>query len=59
MNKLVFGDTEVSKSEFYENKTGIKLKVIKLNKIKGNNETVKYYIGYLDESVSPLCLILP
>ena len=64
MNKLVFGYVEVSKSEFYENKTDIKLKdlivdnIVVSNKIKGN-KTVKYYIGYLDESVSPLCLILP
>ena len=65
MNKLVFDDIEVSKSEIYENKKGIKLKdvivdkIVISNKIKGNNETVKYYIGYIDESVSPLCLILP
>ena len=65
MNKLVFGDIEVSKSEFYENKTGIKLKdviidnIVVSNKIRGNNETVKYYIGYLDKSVSPLCLVSP
>ena len=29
------------------------------NKIKENNEVVKYYIGYLNESVIPLCLKLP
>ena len=60
MNKLVFDDIEVSKSEFYENKKGIKLKDVFVdkiaisNKVKGNNETVKYYSGYIDESVSPL-----
>ena len=65
MNKLVFRDTEVTKKEFYENKKGINLKdvivdkIVVSNKVKGNNETVKYYIGYLDESISPLCLILP
>ena len=65
MNKLVFSDIEASKSEFYENKKAIKLKdvivdkIVISNKVKGNNETVKHYIGYLDESVSPLCLILP
>ena len=64
MNKLIFGDYEVTKKEFYENKKSIKLKdviadkIVVTNKVKGNNETVKYYIGYLDESVSPLCLIL-
>ena len=65
MNKLVFGDIEVRKKIFYENKKGIKLKdvivdkIVVSNKVKGNNETVKYFICYLDESVSPLCLILP
>ena len=66
MNKLVFGDIEfgskfheVTKKEFYENKKGIKLKdvivdkIVISNKVKGNNETVKYYVGYLDESVNP------
>ena len=33
--------------------------IVVSNKIKGNNETLKYYIGYSDESISPLCLILP
>ena len=33
MNKLVFGDIEVSKSEFYENKKGIKLKDVIVDKI--------------------------
>ena len=65
MNKLIFGDIEVSKAEFYESKKDIKLKDVNVdkivisNKIKGNNETVKYYMGYIDESVCPLCLILP
>ena len=64
MNKLIFGDIEVSKKEIYENKKGINLKdiivdkIVISNKVKGNNETVKYYVGYLDESLSPLCLIL-
>ena len=65
MNKLVFGDIELTKKEFYGSKKGIKLKdvivknIFVSNKIRGSNETVKYYIGYLDKSVSPLCLILP
>ena len=54
MNKLVFGDIEVRKKIFYENKKGIKLKdvivdkIVVSNKVKGNNETVKYFICYLD-----------
>ena len=66
MNKLVFGDIKVSKKEFYEGKKGIKLKdidvgkIVESNKVKGSNETAKYFIGYVDDnSVIPLYLILP
>ena len=67
MNKLVFGDIEVSKKEFYDSKKAISLKVVDINKIvvsnkiKGNNETSKYFIGYMVDSdvVTPLCIILP
>ena len=33
MNKLVFGDIEVTKKEFYESKEGIKLKDVIVNNI--------------------------
>ena len=66
MNKLIFGDIEVRKKEFYESKEGIKLKdvdvdnIVVSNKIKGNNGIVKYYIGYIvDDNVIPLVLLLP
>ena len=65
MNKLVFGDIEVSKKQLYESKKGIKLrdvdvgKIVVSNKVTGNNETVKYFVGYTNESIVPLCLLLP
>ena len=65
MNKLVFGDIEVAKKEFYESKEGIKLKDVIvdnvgiINKIKGNNEIVKFYIEYIVDNVIPLILSLP
>ena len=37
-------------------------KIVVSNKIKGNNETSKVFIGYLDDiggTVTPLCIILP
>ena len=37
-------------------------KIVVSNKIKGNNETNKVFIGYLDDIsdiVTPLCIILP
>ena len=45
MNKLVLGDIEVSKKQFYEGKKAVNLsnvnvdKIVVSNKIKGNNET--------------------
>ena len=68
MNKSNFGNIEVSKKEFYESKKAINLnvldvdKIVVSNKIKGNNETSKFFIGYLDDIsgfVTPLCIILP
>ena len=59
----MFGDTEVTKTEFYENKGRIKLKDIILDKIivsekvKGSNDISKYYVGYIvDDNVIPLNL---
>ena len=55
----------MSKKQFYESKEGINLRdvnvnnIIVSNKIKGNNETSKVFIGYImDDNVVPLCLIL-
>ena len=55
MNKLIFGDIEVSKKEFYESKKAVNLgevevdKIVVSNKIKGNNETSKVFLGYMDD----------
>ena len=68
MNTLHFDDIEVSKKEFCEDKKAANLskvdvrKIIVSNKIKGNNETSKVFIGYLDNIsgiVRTLCIILP
>ena len=65
MNKLIFGDIEVSKKEFYESRKAVSLKevnvnkIVESNKIKGNNETSKYFIDYLHDVVTLLCIILP
>ena len=56
----------MSKKEFYEGKKAINLssvnvnKVVVSNKIKGNNETSKIFIGDIDDTgVIPLRLLLP
>ena len=68
MNKVIFDDVEVSKNEFYESKKAVNLgkvevdKIVVSNKIKGNNETSKVFIGYMDDIsgiVTPLYIILP
>ena len=68
MKKLIFGDIEVSKNEFYECKKAVNLKEVQVdkisvsNKIKGNNDIRKIFSGYMDDIsgfISPLCIILP
>ena len=55
MNKLIFGDIEVSKKQSYESKKAVKLseadvnKIVVSNKIKGNYETSKVFIDYMDD----------
>ena len=66
MNKLNFGDIEVSKKEFYDSKKAVSLNMVDIddiavsNKFKGNNETSKNFIGYMAgiDVVTPLCIIL-
>ena len=65
---MIFVDIEVSKKEFFEGKESVNLsevvvnKIVVSNKIKGNNETSKFFIGYLDDIsgiVTPLCIFIP
>ena len=67
MNKtLMFNDVEVNKKDFYDAKKAIPLNLVNVNnitisdRIKNNNDTTKYFIGYLHNNViKPLCIILP
>ena len=67
MNKLIFVDIEVSQKEFYESKKAVSLgevdvnKIVVSNKMKGNNETSKVFIGYMGDIdvVATLLVILP
>ena len=68
MNKLIFGDIEVSKKQFYEGKKAVNLgeadvnKIVVSNTIKENNEASKIFISYMDYTggiFTPLCIILP
>ena len=64
MNKLIFGDSAVSKKEFFDSKKAIKLSSVDINniavsnKFKGNNETSKYFIGYFNNVEVSLLYVL-
>ena len=67
MNKtLVLNDVEVNKKDFYDAKKAIPLNLVNVNNIIvsnriKNNDTRKYFIGYLHDNdvIKPLCIILP
>ena len=64
---LVLNDIDVNKKDFYTPKKAIPLNLVNTNniiisyKVKQNNDTYKYFIGYLhdDGVIRPLCVILP
>ena len=63
---LVFNDVKVNKKDFYSTKKAISLNLVDINnivsyRIKQNNDTYKYFIGYLhdDDVIRPLCIVLP
>ena len=65
MNKtLVYNDVEMSKNDFYDAKKAIPLNLVDVNNIISNrvknNDTSKYFIGYLNDIdvISPLCIML-
>ena len=64
---LVFNDIEGNKKDFYASKKAIPLNLVNTNnifvsyRVKQNNDTYKYFIGYLhdDGVIRPLCVISP
>ena len=63
--KIKFGDKEVDKKKFYPSKEAVFLDSIDLSKIvvsskwKINDTIYKYFCGYLNNVIQPLCVILP
>ena len=63
---LVFNDIEVNKNDFHTSKKVIPLNLIITNnivisyRVKQNNDTYKYFIGYLhhEDVIKPLCIVL-
>ena len=64
---LVFNDIKVNEKDFYASKQAIPLNLVNTNnivisyKVKQNNDTYKYFIGYShdDGVIKPLCIVLP
>ena len=61
-----FGDKKIKKSVFYKNKKVTKIDGIDANKILvskketyGTKNSFKYFIGYNDNDIRPLCIKLP
>ena len=60
---LMFNDIEVNKRHFYASKQAIPLNLVNTNnivishRVKQNNDTYKYFIGYLhdDDVIKSLC----
>ena len=64
---LVFNVVKVNKKDFYCTEKAIPLSLVDINnivvshRIKQNNGTYKYFIGYLhdDDVIRSLCIVLP
>ena len=59
---IIFNDKNINKNNIYKNKRLFKIDEIDVNKIKKSYSTKKslrYFIGYDDDVVRPLCIKLP
>ena len=64
--EYIFWRKKSQKSDFYKNKKAFQMDDIDVNKILvskiepyGTKNTLKYFIGYDDDVIRPLCLRLP
>ena len=63
---IIFDDEKINKSNFYKNKKLFSIYDIPLNKILiskkepyGKKNSFKYFLGYNDDAIRPLCIKLP
>ena len=61
-----FNDKKINKSNFYKNKKLFNINDLDVNKILvskkesyGTKKSLKYFIGYNDDVIRPLCIKLP
>ena len=61
---IKFGDIKIEKLKFHQHKRPISIKNIYINKIAVSNKVsfgkrgFKYFIGYKDAKIRPLCILL-
>ena len=63
---IIFDDKKINKSNFYKNKKLFNIHDLDVNKILvskkesyGKKNSLKYFIGYNDDVIRPLCTNLP
>ena len=63
---IIFDDKKINKSNFYKNKKLFNIHDLDVNKILvskkesyGKKNSLKYFIGYNDGVIRPLCINLP
>ena len=60
----MFGDIEVKKNAFHKSKYLIDInevnivKIVKFNKVSFSKKGFKYFLGYRDDKIEPLCIML-
>ena len=63
--KLTFVDTEVRKNAFYKSKYLMDInyvntvKIVKSNQVSFSKKGFKYFLGYKDDKIELLCIMLP
>ena len=61
---IKFGDIEIEKQKFHQHERPISMKNIDINKIVFNKvffgkKSFKYFTGYKDVKIRPICISLP
>ena len=55
---IKFGDIAIEKQKFHQHNTDSN-KIVLSNKVSFGKKGFKYFIGYEDDKIKPLCIFLP
>ena len=56
---LKFGDIKIEKQKFHQHKRPISIKIVVSSKISFCKKDFKYFFGYKDAEIRPLCIFPP